>query len=324
MSSLLPPNMFDKLTVAPQAPSPIVDDVASVPVIPITTQVVAPVQSKTTPVIVTTNDVAFFGVNLQTLSHSHLGKNYKDSGFRAVVDEDSGSILGVHKSRYKLVRNEEIITQFEEALRHSELDATGMKIKTQFSHNRARMYRQYVLPRHAVDPMPGDTVELRLTVTNSYDGSLCFDYSFGGYRRESKTGLVVPNGDLTSAYKKHTSSIDIASIAQALSKGAEKYREIADDWTSWTTKPVTEAEAEAIIAKISGLTPETREMIFGYFKDERVNMGSTVWAVYNAITYWSTHQNVRAQNAANINSIVRDRETRVGKAMRSPEFLAVA
>ena len=321
MSSLLPPNMFDRFNVAPQAPSPIVDDNT---VVPITSQVVAPTVSTATPVIVTASDAAFFPVSLGVLNHSVNGKTYSDSGFRAVVDDEIDCILGVHKSRYKLVRNEEVITQFEEALRHSELDATGMKIKTRFSHNRARMYREYILPKHAVDPKPGDTIELRLTLNNSYDGSLCFDYAFGGYRRESGTGLVVPNGELTGAYRKHTAGIDIASIAKALSRGAERYKDIAEDWTSWTKKPITEEQAVAIISKISSLTDETREMILGYFKDERVNLGSTVWAVYNAISYWSTHQNVRSQNTANLNSIIRDREQRVSKALKSPDFLAVA
>ena len=57
---------------------------------------------------------------------------------------------------------------------------------------------------------------------------------------------------------------------------------------------------------------------------ESNNAGSTVWALYNAATRWSTHTPVRQSSEPNRASIVLDRERRVRQFMHSRAFKKLA
>jgi len=64
--------------------------------------------------------------------------------------------------------------------------------------------------------------------------------------------------------------------------------------------------------------------IFGYYRDETNSLGKTTWALYNALTYWSTHESVRTSSEGNVASIVVEREARVRRTMNNNAFLAMA
>jgi len=49
-----------------------------------------------------------------------------------------------------------------------------------------------------------------------------------------------------------------------------------------------------------------------------------LWALYNAATYWATHEGVRTSSRDNLAAIVLEREARVARMVESGAFQCLA
>ncbi len=64
--------------------------------------------------------------------------------------------------------------------------------------------------------------------------------------------------------------------------------------------------------------------LLGYWASERQSQGNTLWALYNAATYWATHEGVRRGSRDNLAAIVLECEARVAPMVESAEFQRLA
>ncbi len=73
-----------------------------------------------------TETQAYFPVSLQPVFVGDEGSQAPD--FQAVVREDTGAVLGIHRGSYKLVPNQEIFEPFEEAIAQSGIALDGLRM----------------------------------------------------------------------------------------------------------------------------------------------------------------------------------------------------
>lgn len=267
----------------------------------------------------------FFPVSIHPIQAVKGGSTYGrlNNVFQAVVRDDTEEIIAVHGDRFRLTKNEEIFPRFDNVIRASGLITDNLAIKDQISHNGARAIRTYTFNDHKVEIAKGDVVALELKVINSYDGAFAFQTLLGALRLVCTNGLVIGQ-TFSRSYGKHTSGLDI-DAAVARTRGAlDIYLQNTQMWQEWTTTKIDDNTAIALINRMPNINDKLAHQIFGYWETEKVELGSTLWALFNALTYWSTHADVRASSIANAPTIVLDREARVRRVVTHPEWHALA
>jgi hypothetical protein len=132
---------------------------------------------------------------------------YKRVGIAKGIVNEIGDCIAVVGRNYNLVQNKDIMPQFHDVIMASDLDKTGMTKEIQQSHYGAKTIVTYTFPAHEIEIAPGDFVQLRIMVLNSYDGSWKFTSMVGAVRIACLNGQVVV--DAFSSYNaKHTASLD--------------------------------------------------------------------------------------------------------------------
>ena len=198
-----------------------------------------------------------------------------------------------------------------------------MTVTDEVSHGGARTVRTYRFPAHRLEVALGDSIDLRLKVVNSYDGSCAFSTVVGAYRLVCSNGLIVGQ-KFAQTYARHTQGLTIEETVKKLNGVIALYLDSAARWRRWTARRITDEEAREVLASL----PEMNERLLGklveYWQREVKHIGPTVWALFNAATYWSTHEEVRSASAANRAAIVLEREQRVRRMLGGAKFLKLA
>ncbi len=240
---------------------------------------------------------------------------------KAIVEQDTGRIISVVGSGYNLVQNVDIIPQYEEAIHRSNLNTEGMSRDIQYSHDGARTVVTYRFPAHRIAVQEGDEMDLMITVLNSYDGSWKFMSMVGAFRLLCTNGQIIGDS-FSSYYGKHTKSLDVDYAINKLENALEVYLKNAELWKQYTTSKVTIAQAHNILLSLSNGNKKMFKELEGTYQKYVFEMGHNLWAVYNTLTDWSTHANVR--NKSNKPSVVVNRESKVRKVLPMLNELLVA
>lgn len=246
------------------------------------------------------------------------------SAYQAVVRTDTQAVLGIHGPGYRLLRNEDAFAAFDEAVQRSPLDLAGMQVRDELSHGGARAYRTYTFPGHGVAiGRANDLTHLQLMVSNSYDGALAFTSRLGAYRVLCSNGLVIGTTFLHAAVR-HTKGLSVDTVVQRLTQAVTLFHDQAQHWRAWSHAQVTEVAVREVIQQLPGLNPKLEEHLLGTYQEEALVLGPSLWALFNALTHWSTHAPVRARSRGNLASVRQDRESRVKTVLESAPFRRLA
>jgi hypothetical protein len=236
-------------------------------------------------------------------------------GKKVICAKDSGQPLAVVGDKYKTVTNEEVFSSFVNILGNSALDLSGAEVETEFSHDGARTFAQIILPAHQFQVGEKDPTALRIIAKNSYDGSTAFTVQAGGYRFVCSNGQVMGT-DISYFKSKHVPSLDVKTAASHISGVLESFENSRDWFDELRGRKVTDSQAYAVLAYASrnsealrkGLPeskddmPRTMKALYETWVMHEKSMGRTAWALYNTLTYFSTHwdrdREAKHENAA--------------------------
>ena len=231
---------------------------------------------------------------------------------KAIVESDTGRIISVVGKGYNLVQNSEIIPQYEDAIARSNLNTAGMYRDIQYSHDGARTIVSYTFPAHRIAVKEGDEMDLKITVLNSYDGSWKFMSLVGAFRLLCTNGQIIGDS-FSSYYGKHTKSLDVEYAISKLENSLEVYLHNAELWKQYPTSKITIQQANNILLTLSDGNEKMMELLNATYQKYVFEMGHNLWALFNTLTDWSTHADVR--NESNKSATVIGREQRVRKVL---------
>jgi hypothetical protein len=240
---------------------------------------------------------------------------------KAIVEEDTGRIISVVGKGYNLVQNSEIIPQYEDAIARSNLNTAGMYRDIQYSHDGARTIVSYTFPAHRIAVKEGDEMDLKITVLNSYDGSWKFMSLVGAFRLLCTNGQIIGDS-FSSYYGKHTKSLDVEYAISKLENSLEVYLHNAELWKQYPTSKITIQQANNILLTLSDGNEKMMELLNSTYQKYVFEMGHNLWALFNTLTDWSTHADVR--NESNKSATVIGREQRVRKVLPMLDELRMA
>lgn len=266
--------------------------------------------------------VLYFPVSLKPLNELLFGTSYdnnENGKWNAVTNDATGEIIAIHKDKYRLHKNEDVFGAFDTALASSNLDLAGLIVTDELAYNGGRAVRSYRMPAHKVDIGENDPVNLMLQVQNSYDGSRRFGMDFGAFRVLCSNGLVI--GENMCAVKaKHTDGLDINSVTNHLNDAIEVFQQSNGQWSQWQETPCPDGIPQSVIGNIGGVSDTAKERILDHYHHEAQNLGRNIWVLYNSLTWWSTHEEVKESAQANASAIVMARQQKVRLALNHPVF----
>ena len=240
---------------------------------------------------------------------------------KAIVNPETEQIVSVVGSGYQLVQNADVFPQFEEAIRLSGLDSNGMERNISTSHGGGRTVVSYTFPEHKVQVKEDDYVDLKLTILNSYDTSWRFRVLGGAFRLLCANGMIV--GDTFLEYSgKHTASLDTERAIANLDNSLQGFLATADLWKQYPKVKVNEVQVASVfdtLAKGSKAMLKYLDECHKMYVDE---LGPNLWALFNTLTEWSSHHEIK--NKQNAPSIIVNREERVRKLLPILEDLRLA
>jgi hypothetical protein len=133
---------------------------------------------------------------------------------------DTGAVLGAVTDRYEVIQNEELFATAESLFASKGL--TNFQRKAFVTHDGARARAVYNFPTVGVTLNRGDLI-LRLTVQNSFDGSLPASFKAGMFRLICSNGMATATSKAIGFTRKHTSAIHPDFIANSFDQAVAQF-----------------------------------------------------------------------------------------------------
>lgn len=211
----------------------------------------------------------------------------------ATLPDGARRVLQYCSNLYSLVPNEQIIPPFEQEL------SKYYKVEKNISMDRwSRFYVDFVIKEHAINIGQGkDPIFPKITLINSYDGSIKYNFMAGFFRLICTNGMMVPEGEVQKLKSMHTPRIEKLTEYGAVMEMVSEFLSVAQD-TSEVYHELQEQETSDWLMRIEEVTESTsfpatlQEDVsarMGLELDEGTGLIPTDWLVYSAFNYQLNH-----------------------------------
>ena len=220
---------------------------------------------------------------------------------------DTGAPVAVHGKNYKGLQYSEMIDKTRDMLERCELDCTGIKESIEVSHNGAKCKVEYDLPATSFKTPDGDYGSAKVMALNSWNGVWSFVMSLGFKQYACLNSQVMIKNPAGLIKQKHSQQLDVdkgtkhlGKIAGVLENEIHLWHKMQDTWAGQIDRynafgyvVFKDYDGDSYRVsdnlKSSKVNKNLAYMEKQYKEVYEPRMGDTQWAVYNAITDWSTH-----------------------------------
>ena len=220
---------------------------------------------------------------------------------------DTGAPVAVHGKNYRGLQYSEMIDKTRDMLERCELDCTDIKESIEVSHNGAMCKVEYDLPATSFKTPDGDYGSAKVMALNSWNGVWSFVMSLGFKQYACLNSQVMIKNPAGLIKQKHSQQLDvnkgtkhIGKIAGVLENEIHLWHKMQDTWAGQIDRynafgyvVFKDYDGDSYRVsdnlKSSKVNKNLAYMEKQYKEVYEPRMGDTQWAVYNAITDWSTH-----------------------------------
>ncbi len=223
------------------------------------------------------------------------GRMYENPNYKAIVrvnDNNNPIQIGMVGRNYKVIPMKDICFEVENDL-CSVIDKEHLeevRVYDNVSYNGGMLIRQYIFPtikEEIENPMGRDELGFRIIIITAYDGSTSFKLYSGAINFFCTNGMV--DGQFDMMVKRHTSGLRIPKMTDRIKRSIEIFHTRADTFRQWVGKTITDEDAEEVFKALPNVSERRVEQLLNQFRIESLRYGRTVWALYNAATYYSSH-----------------------------------
>ena len=276
-----------------------------------------------------TNPTWDFPVELQE-TFDRNGK--KIEGNRVVVRTDTGE----HMSRgvgdkYKIITHSDVVNSIMDYIDNvANTLGTAYEEKIHIIDGGRKLRGEINFPDWKIEPVVDDICTFRIQFYNSYDTSWAFQHMAEAFRLWCKNGCTTPN-TVAKTWAKHTTNVSVTASSAKILAGFEAFKQSDTLFKSYVDNRISYETAEMFIndmlckVKQRGklgqphFNMRRREEILRMWDENRANIGSNQWALYNTLTEWATH----TDHLGNPENARRLRENEIAKAMDSTRWYAL-
>ena len=250
---------------------------------------------------------------------------------RFVKRTDNGRNLGIVSSTYGIADNAPLYDMIKEgaetALPREALRDIKLTERSSFGGQFTRIDLLFSGLGADIRQLSGSSTQLlfKIGLTNSFNG--------GGSIRlfSGAEDLWCTNGCTSAEYHKksarHTSGFTPSIFAGFIEEQCAQFLTRVNTWRQWAQKSITPEQAEAVLEEC-GMAGRKVKLMMQQLENEAHDRGRTVWALYSALTAYSSHAvDFPVRNSANVDNIavtLDTREREVARIVGSEQFLRLA
>ena len=216
---------------------------------------------------------------------------------RAIVRTDTNQVLGVHGSKYKAIKHDDVVNSVLDAVKQSSV-SNDYETKIEIFDNGAKLRGTIDFNDLTIEPQVGDYVTFRVLFYNSYDSSWAFQQSAVGLRRWCMNGCTHAD-TVANTWAKHTTNVNVEGSSSKIKAGLESFLQTPDIYKSWMSTHVDDEMAEMFfkhsMCRVPNKTSTFKwnermlDALMSCWYSDKSKLGSNKWALYNACTYWASH-----------------------------------
>ena len=278
-----------------------------------------------------------------------------DPAKRKIVEMPNMDFFGIMKKRFNIVDNADLDKAIREQLYESlpkETFTNGdVKLveKTAEGGSIARWSYHFDGLGREIKQLNKSKTQLNfmVRVTNSFGGQTGVRLQATAFDIACSNGCTT--ADAINVSFGHTAGFSLSSVKEFLEKQVEFFEKRVELWQMWANKEITSDQASEFLKKAYPASPsdikkaEKKGLTVGEATSSRMRQmmdqlaleaearGHTVWALYSALTNYSSHNSERfgvrnSANADNVETTLIEREREIERKIELPEFkeLAVA
>ena len=240
-------------------------------------------------------------------------------GFHALQNTATGGVLNVRPvgKSYALVPHDLLFKAQAEQLAVSDLPLDNVEVVDRLYEEGARVHRTIYFhdlqSRSTTRGGGDDVVRCRMDIFNSVDMSWALQIFSGAYRDLCRNTLVFGGEKAYHQRKVHKGSVSPEAMIGKATMGLSMWQNQKDQMRLWRSAPLTEKQFADIcketLCKKNTAAARTDERLainegrlnwmLERFKEEKAELGLTLWAGYNALTHWATHLPDATNNGRN-------------------------
>lgn len=244
-----------------------------------------------------------------------------------IGENDISICLGIVGKNYKVVSNRDICQTIEAAFlkEFTAEQLFGVQVVDRMSYFGATMIREYLFP--GVKCKIGERdVGFRVVVKNGYNGSTGITVYSGAIVFFCSNGQI--SGEYDMFIAKHSKGFVINRLESFVKGCINTFYKDAERWEQWSRTYMDSGIAATVFDSMPGISEALKKKLLSKYEIEASVYGNTLWAAYNAATYYATHDEgdfkVRDTDSDHTNSTLHDRETRVMRWTQTDEFKKLA
>lgn len=220
---------------------------------------------------------------------------YLPNGYKAIVREDTNTVISIVKDTYKLIRNKDLI---DHLLRELATLSYAFKIDSRHSFvENSQMRLSIIFPELLFHDTESE-IAFGISVSNSYDLTQGLKVEYSAKRKVCENGLIL-NTILSSFYSKHTSGFTFEGLGAKLEEARQYFPVIQERINRLERLRVDEQLVENVSEKISKRLAEQ------FIRDEELGR-VTQYQFLNRLTNHVSHEippRLRARYQENISKV---------------------
>lgn len=269
------------------------------------------------------------------------GQHRRIESHKAIVRMDPANPkepldIGVVGHNYKLLSHTDYFDQIDKVIVESFLraDLEGAYVQTSLGYNGSYAKREYLLPALSgtVETQGVDSkLGYRALAWNSYDGSTSAGLLTGLIDWYCENGMIA-GSFIGKKLRKHTAGLDLDLFTPTLQASVQEMYEQIEQFRAMAKIEVDVDKVQIFLSKECKMSPRLSEHLYDQFLEEVAARGRTAWAVYSALTYWSSHGNdansnrfaIRATGNDNEAATLHQREMKVSSVVHGMDWQRLA
>jgi len=262
--------------------------------------------------------------------NKETGMTQQFEGKEVYYRNDTGKPIAIHGKRYKPLQYTTMIDKSRDMIERCNLDATGVTEQIQVSPNSGMCLVNYTLPAKEYETPDGDTGCVTVMALSSFNGVWSFILSLGFQQSACLNSQIFIKNPASIYKSRHNGSLDVDRATNLLGKTANILESEIELWHEWYNTPITKDDIHNAIADCANISRDTDEpyrnknyqyLVNAYSFDYAPKMGRNRWALYNALTDWSTHAPSKSKNKI---TLIQRRSEKVQETLENNFMVAQA
>lgn len=217
------------------------------------------------------------------------GTEYDNTRHKALVRmvNDKPVTLNVVRDTYKVVQNDELFAAIHKGIvgQVSSAELASARIKDRIAYNGAQCFREYIFPDISFASPERDKIAFRIVIQNGF-GTGAIKLLAGAIDFFCTNGLVI--GEYTSTYAKHTKGLQISRFEHAVHDSVQLFWKNKDLFADLASRKVLSDE-QVLKWYQDKFGERLGERLHRQYLIEAQKRGKSLWAVYSALTWYSSH-----------------------------------